>query len=257
MKLVTLIENTSDTEAITAEHGLSLYIEIDHLKILFDMGQTDAFVRNAEKLGVDLSGVDFAVLSHGHYDHGGGLRTFLQVNAKAPVYLHKTAFGAHYNGTEKYIGLDPALKAESRLIYTEGTFAITPQILLADCNHFNWTINSFGLNRKEKDGFLPDDFRHEQYLLITEADKRILLSGCSHKGILHIAEHFRPDVLVGGFHMNKVEDAAILRQTAKKLLEGNTRYYTGHCTGSRQYQEMKTIMGGRLERIPAGTVIEI
>ena len=257
MKIVTLIENTSVSEEITAEHGLSLYIETENTRILFDMGQSDAFVRNAQKLGIDISKVDFAVLSHGHYDHGGGLCAFLQVNQTAPVYIHKTAFGDHYNGTRKYIGLDPAFRTESRLVFTEGTLAITPQILLTDCNHLNWQNDHYGLNRKENDVFLPDDFRHEQYLQITEGKKQILLSGCSHKGILNIASYFQPNILVGGFHLNKVDDTQILEETAVRLRAINIRYYTGHCTGNKQYAIMKEIMGDQLHSIPAGTVIEI
>ncbi|MBR5633360.1 MAG: MBL fold metallo-hydrolase, partial [Clostridia bacterium] len=80
MKIVCLAENTTSRDDVGAEHGLSLYVEAAGKKILFDMGQTDLFMKNAEKLGVDLSKVDVAVLSHGHYDHGGGLSAFLKVN---------------------------------------------------------------------------------------------------------------------------------------------------------------------------------
>ena len=106
MKITALVENTCESGKYSVEHGLSLYIETDKHKILFDMGQTELFCENAKKLGVDLGKVDFAVLSHGHYDHGGGLAKFMEINKKAPIYIHEKAFGEHYNGTEKYIGLD-------------------------------------------------------------------------------------------------------------------------------------------------------
>jgi len=99
MKITALVENTSCDPDLGAEHGLSLYIETRRQKILFDMGQTDLFVSNAERLGINLSEVDLAVLSHGHYDHGGGLRRFLEINKRATVYLSRYAFEAHYNGT--------------------------------------------------------------------------------------------------------------------------------------------------------------
>ena len=118
MKITVLTENTSVSPDIGAEHGLSLYIETDNSKILFDMGQTELFAANASKLGVNLTSVDVAVLSHGHYDHGGGLKKFLEINPKASVYLHKRAFEPHYNGTEKYIGLDVSLQSSERLIFT-------------------------------------------------------------------------------------------------------------------------------------------
>ena len=109
MKLTTLIENTTCRPDLTPEHGLSLYIETGEHRILFDAGQSDAFADNAEKMGIDLGEVDLAILSHGHYDHGGGIAKFLQINKKAPVYINKHGFEPHYNGTEKNIGLDTEL----------------------------------------------------------------------------------------------------------------------------------------------------
>ena len=118
MKIWTLLENTRQAEAFTAEHGLSLYIETARRRILLDTGQTGAFAANAAALGVDLAAVDTAVLSHGHYDHGGGLERFLALNRTAPLYLSRHAFEAHYHGPEKYIGLDPALQRHAgRFVY--------------------------------------------------------------------------------------------------------------------------------------------
>lgn len=252
MKIVTLLENTASCPGVAPQHGLSLYIETDEWKIIFDMGQDDTFAVNAEQLGIDLSKVNLAVLSHGHYDHGGGLAAFLRMNKTAPVYIHTDAFDHYYNGIEKYIGLDPALREEKRLIFACGTVDITPDLTLYDCNDLGWHSDPWGLKRKEDDSFLPDDFRHEQYLLIKEGKKRILISGCSHKGIVNIVEYFRPDVLIGGFHLSKQENMPELEKTAKCLLKGSTLYYTGHCTGDKQYQFMKTIMGERLQRISTG-----
>ena len=84
MKVTVLSENTSAC-GLPSEHGLSLYVETNGRKLLFDTGQGDLFARNAEVLGVDLSAVGLAVISHGHYDHGGGLKTFLSLNDSAPV----------------------------------------------------------------------------------------------------------------------------------------------------------------------------
>ena len=111
MKLITLMENTTTRDDLVCEHGLSLYIEAGDLRILFGAGQSAAFADNAEKLGVDLSAVDLCILSHGHYDHGGGIARFLEVNDHAPVYVSRHAFGDFYNAEGKYIGLDSALPA--------------------------------------------------------------------------------------------------------------------------------------------------
>ena len=221
------------------------------------MGQDDTFVRNAEILNIDLSQVELAVLSHGHYDHGGGLETFLQINEKAPVYVQETAFGPYYNGTQKYIGLNTAFQHHARLRLVKGSCDLAPGIRLFDCNDLMWHCDSWGLNCKERDHFIPDSFCHEQYLEITEGERRILISGCSHKGIVNIAHHFHPHVLIGGFHLSKETDADRLRTIGKALFAENTVYYTGHCTGSRQYAVLKEIMGNRLESLSAGSSFEI
>ena len=257
MKVTVLTENTACGEVLQAEHGLSLYVETGTHKILFDMGQTDAFARNARALGVDLAQVDIAVLSHGHYDHGGGLKSFLAINADAPVYIHKKAFGEYYNGTEKYIGLDKTLRDASRLVFTEGTLELAPGITLVDCAEEAWAFDPYGLNEKQGETFFPDSFAHEQYLLIEEEGKRILLSGCSHRGIENIVRHFRTDVFFGGLHLNKVEDTGRLDEIARELLGCNTRYYTGHCTGEKQFAIMKQTMGDYLQALSTGRKIEV
>lgn len=241
MRITALAENTSVSDNFGAEHGLSLYIETDKHNILFDMGQTALFSENAEKLGIDLSMVDIAVLSHGHYDHGGGLKKFLSINDKATVYINRYAFMPHYNGKEKYIGLDISLKDNERIIFTDNLYEIGQGLTLCSCNdrQKNTELGTFGLNMLINDKLIPDDFRHEQYLLIEENGRKILFSGCSHKGIVNIAEWFKPDVLVGGFHFSKLPLDNTLKGYAKFLDSFDTEYYTCHCTGIEQFTFMK------------------
>lgn len=257
MKITVLMENTTSRPDLICEHGLSLYIEACGKKILFDAGQTGAFADNAEKLGVDLTAVDFAVLSHGHYDHGGGLLRFLEINRTAPIYLRREAFGPHYNGTDKYIGLDPALRDCGRLVFTEDGMTLGEGLTLRSGGVPHHPLNSFGLKYRGQEGFRPDDFRHEQYLLIEEKGRRVCISGCSHRGILNIVRWFRPDVLIGGFHFVKLTDPAALTAAARELLDSPTKYYTGHCTGTEQFAFLKERMGNNLEAMPTGTVLWI
>ena len=104
--------------------------------------------------------------------------------------------------------------------------------------------------------FIDDDFLHEQYLLIEENGRRILLSGCSHKGILDITTWFHPDVLVGGFHVSKLPLGDELRALAIKLNAFPTEYYTCHCTGEEQYHFMKQFMP-RLHYLSCGETVRI
>ena len=258
MKITALTENTSCSPLIGCEHGLSLYIETRSHHILFDAGQSALFAENAEKLGVDLSGVDVAVLSHGHYDHGGGLSRFLKINSQAPVYLSRFAFEPHYNAAGKYIGLDTALMKSDRLVPTAEEYRIDDELTLYACNERQRIrgVDSAGLTCLHNGRYRPEDFRHEQFLLISEEEKRVLISGCSHKGILNIVSWFCPDVLVGGFHFMKKPLDQTLITYAKELDGFNTEYYTCHCTGVDQYQLMRPYMK-RLHYLSAGQTIEL
>ncbi len=257
MQITALVENTSSRPDIGAEHGLSLYIEAAGRKILFDTGQTELFAANAAKLGVDLSQVELAVLSHGHYDHGGGLARFLQLNRHAPVYLHPLAFRPYYNG-ERYIGLDPQLQNEPRLRFVSGATQLAPGLTLFDCSQQErrHDLGSFGLTMQTNGGRLPDDFRHEQYLLIEEAGLRVLISGCSHKGIMDITQWFQPDYLIGGFHFSTLPLDEALAGYARFLAQFPTQFYTCHCTGCQQFQFMQQHMPN-LHYLAAGDTITI
>ena len=263
MKLTTVIENTSCREDVGAEHGLSLYVETADRKLLFDSGQSgDLLEKNAASLGIDLKSADTFVLSHGHYDHGGGLCRFLELNKTADIYASDLCFGDFYNGPTKYIGLNPVLRDNLRirqvsektdlgdgLTLYPGRLVPTPR-----------TINSYGLYCRHKHLWIPDTFLHEQYLLLEEQGKRILFSGCSHRGIMNIAEYFQPDILIGGFHLKKVDpetEKSVLTRTAEELLALPTTYYTCHCTGKAQYEVLKSVMGDRLHYLAAGSTLEV
>lgn len=258
MKIVCLAENTSINENIGAEHGLCLYIEANGQKVLFDMGQTDLFLKNAKTLGVDISTVDFAVLSHGHYDHGGGLAAFLEKNKTAPVYINRNAFGDYYNGTQKYIGLDKNMAQSDRIVFCDEDFLIKQGFSLFSCNknQRQYNLGSFGLTQKQNENYVDDPFLHEQYLLIEENDKKVLISGCSHKGILNIVKWFSPDILVGGFHFSKLPLDNVLADYAQILDGYNTKYYTCHCTGCEQFDYMKQYMKN-LNYLSCGQEIDI
>ena len=257
MKIIVLSENTARDGVLECEHGLSLYIEALGHRILFDMGGSDLFYKNAKKLGVNLSLVDFAVISHGHSDHGGGLESFLRINSHAPVYISPFAFEPHYNGQNKYIGLDADLAKESRLVFVEKEEIIDTGLRIFNTNgrKSNSPINAFGQMTIVNGELKKEDYRHEQYLEICEGERKILISGCSHRGILNIMEWEKPDVIIGGFHLSKITDNCILKDYAEKLSAYNTQYYTCHCTGTEQFKFMKQHINS-LNYIACGDKIE-
>ena len=287
MKITVLTENTISKNAeisklpLQEEHGLSLFIQTQNKNILFDMGQTNLFAKNASLLGINLQTVDFAILSHGHYDHGGlssplpatlkneyfGIEAFAHINQKAPIFINSNAFSQNYNASKKYIGLNQELlqsKIAERFVFVQDEKEITQNIKLFSCNSYKKSVatNAFGLMQLQNGTFVPDNFNHEHYLLIQENDKKILISGCSHKGILNIVEWFKPDFLIGGFHFKSLDvenpcQKLELESYAKKLASYNTKYFTCHCTGTQQFEILKSIMKEKVEYISTGDVINI
>lgn len=260
MKITVLCEDSCVRQGLGAEHGLSLYIETDTRKILFDMGQSDLFARNAAALGIDLAAVDVGVLSHGHYDHGGGLAAFLEINKKADVYVSEYAFKDYYSSPEKYIGLDKALREHPRVKPVGEYKKIADGVELFACNtrECRVPVCAFGLTERAGGVHAPDRFLHEQYLLL---DGKTLVSGCSHKGILNIIEWFPARHVIGGFHFVKLDPAtdaggAVLDAAAERLNEADANFYTCHCTGVPQYEYLKKKMP-HLAYLSVGDVLEL
>ena len=258
MKAVMLLENLSADSRLEAEHGLSLYLETGDHRILFDTGQTDAFARNAEKLGIDLRAVDMAVLSHGHYDHSGGLARFLAINDHAPVYIHREAFERRKAADGREIGIRSLPESEGRIVLTGDSLELRQDLRLCTCNGATapYASHSAGLLMFREGCFVPDDFHHEQYLCIREQGKLIVVSGCSHKGVLNILHWLRPDVLIGGFHFMSLdaegEGSAELDRAAETLAACPTVCCTCHCTGKKQFDYLKPKLGDRLHYLSAG-----
>ena len=264
MRIRVLAENTAK-DGFLCEHGLSLYIETNAgRRILFDMGQSDMFASNAKTLSVDLAAVDTAVLSHGHYDHGGGIAEFLRINKTAPVYMSDLAFGEHYNASDKYIGIDTALKEEKRIVFADSDINLDDGIYLLQGRSRIpvYPVDPFGLAIKRNGALQDEDFLHEQYLLIEENGKRVLFSGCSHRGLFNILAWFSPDVFIGGFHFTKIDPytdngRSTLADYAKRLLALPCTYYTCHCTGGGQYDLLREIMQNKINYISAGAELQI
>ena len=266
MRIVCLVENTPGKAGLPCEHGLSFYIETKKHKILMDTGASDLFVKNAEVLDIDLAKVDTVVISHGHYDHGGGLAAFLALNHTAKVYIRATAFDDYYSLNHepvKYIGLDKALQNHVQIVLImEDTYRIDESLFLfAGMESENLPSANKALRKGET--LEQDDFGHEQCLAVREDGQNVLFSGCAHHGILNIMKRWKqlqgkdPDLVISGFHMAKKngyddDDINMIIDTALQLKTYDSRFLTCHCTGKAPYEAMKKIMGNKLDYIHCG-----
>ena len=236
-----------------------------------DTGPDDSLIMNAQKLGIDLKSVDTAVISHGHYDHGGGLEAFMKINPDAKILIQDTAFKDFYSrhGEEmRYIGLSEALKTDPRIRRVHGFHRIGEHgsLFAGIGNDFPVPDANQTLFVRKDGNLIHDDFDHEQCLVIEENGKYFLFSGCAHHGILNILERFRqlyhcePSAVCSGFHMHKrngctAADFDLFRDTAEILRNTETVYYTCHCTGETAYRFMAEIMGDRLQYIHCGDTV--
>lgn len=273
MVLKTLVENTVVSEDFHGEHGLSLYMEAGDHKILLDVGDSSLYGENAEKMQVDLTAVDTVVISHGHYDHGGGLSHFLHKNQQAAVYISKYGFEDYYakdsKGHTRYVGLDQSLKHHDQIRACENRVAIsqTVEIFSGVQGRKCFPRGNAILLKEENGELVPDDFTHEQNLVIQEKGRQFLFAGCAHNGILNILEEYvnlyggYPDYVISGFHLHnhstgEDEDPETLRQIGETLKKTGAMYYTGHCTGTGPFDILKEVMGEKVDYLATGSRLE-
>ncbi len=277
MRILNLMENTEGAAGCVPAHGLSFYVETAGHELLLDLGPSEQTLRNAEILGVDLRSVDTVVLSHGHYDHSGGILPFAQLNDKAVIYMQDAAPGEYYadDGEAaaeryRYIGIDPKIRTLPQVRLLQGDAVIGDGLELFTIRDRTHALPSANgrLLVKTPEGYRRDDFSHEHFLVIRENGRSVLLSGCAHNGILSIMDAYEkrygtaPDLVVSGFHLMKkseYSDAEIaeIRNIALELLRYPCRYVTCHCTGTVAFDVMKEILGERLQYVHCGEEVRV
>ena len=277
MKIINLIENTEGHSGCAAAHGLSFYVETKEHKLLLDLGPSEETIFNAEKLGVDLSAVDTVILSHGHYDHSGGIIPFARINDKALIYMQDSAKGEYYadDGEDaperfRYIGIDKDITELKQVRFISGDVKIDDELELfvIHSRSHELPFTNRRLLIREEDGFRHDDFGHEHFLVIKQDGKSVLMSGCAHNGILSILDAYMeryskaPDLVISGFHLMKKTDyreseIAEIEDIAKELRKYPTKFATCHCTGTAAFDIMKDIMGEALEYVHSGDEVSI
>ena len=259
MKWTVLSDNRCNDSRLSTEHGLSILLQTERHKILLDTGASDVFIRNAELLGIDLIDVDYVFISHGHSDHAGGLRYFLEYNQQAKVIVSPDAISGTFfskRGNLHSITTEWPEIDDDRLVLIDQTCEVADGIHVMAHIPQNHPMPKGNQNLYVQDAngdFLHDDFRHELALYIDG----LLFTGCAHSGVENIltACPWPVHTVVGGFHLldgqETDEELAALAQRLKAKYPG-TRFYTSHCTGDNVFEVMKGVMGEQLQPFSAG-----
>jgi len=275
-----LIENSVcsiNSKDVKSEHGVSLYIELNDKKVLFDVGKSDLFYDNAKKMGIDLSEVDYLIISHGHFDHGGGIQKFLEINQKAKIYLHKKAIKKYYakllGFIPLYIGLDNKVIQQHinrfHFIEKDEIIADDMQILEGFQHQFPMPRGNKSLYQKENNKYVKDKFKHEIALVLKEQEKSVVMTACSHSGVINMYDKAQEalkgrkiNAVFGGFHIHnpvtkKNEPKDYLDKLVMEIQKRDSVFYTGHCTGAKNFNYLKQSMGDQLQTMFTGEVISI
>lgn len=266
---IIVITDNNPSEKLRGEWGLCLVVNYDGKKILVDAGASDLFMENMKELGGRIEDIDIAALSHAHYDHANGFPAFLGINSKAKLYVSESTAADCYAKKfifKKYIGIPRNLMTDyaNRIKAVSEVCEIAKGVFIVP--HTSPNLDAIGkrekMYRRSASGWRPDDFSHEQSVVIDTDRGLLIINSCSHGGVKNILQEVK-DALpgrkiygyIGGFHLfNKTEDEVL---KVAQSIDGELEYIcTGHCTGDRAYEILKQQLGDKLHKLQVGMKIE-
>lgn len=254
---ITILVNNQAGNGLIAEHGFSMWIETADKHLLFDTGQGTALEKNAAFLGIDLTATDILVLSHGHYDHTGGVSTCLRAAGKAELYCHPGAVLPRYsirNGMTRSLQMPPETLLVIDKLPTGQVHWVQHPLLVTDTigltgpipreTDFETTSEPFFLDTKGlRQGPIDDDLA----LWIRTKQGLIVCVGCAHAGLKNTLNHvqrlnngLRIRAVIGGFHLLNAEEIHIERTIAALRIVAVDKVVPCHCTGEHAIAQLST-----------------
>jgi 7,8-dihydropterin-6-yl-methyl-4-(beta-D-ribofuranosyl)aminobenzene 5'-phosphate synthase len=269
VKITIVVDNKAEP-GLLCEHGFSVWIEAAGRRLLFDTGQGAALPANADRLGIDLRSADTVVLSHGHYDHSGGLPLVITLAPTAEIYAHPSATGPRYSirdGAAKSIAMPTAARTAlevhavgvhwtPRALRLTGSMGITGPIpRLTD---YEDTGGPFFI---DADGAQPDPIADDLALWMRTDRGLVVVAGCSHAGLVNTLRHAlklsgepRLHAVLGGFHLIEASEPRRARTMAELQELGPDLIVPCHCTGDAAVERLSKTFGERVVRGAAGAV---
>lgn len=270
---ITIVVDNRAAEGLLREHGFSVWVEVAGRRLLFDTGQGGALLGNAEKLGIELHTVDDLVLSHGHYDHSGGVPVVIARASTAEVYAHPSATGPRYSlrdGVAKSIAMPvdarSALETHAigvhwtsralRLTASVGITGPIPRLTDYEDTGGPFYVDIGGTRRDP----IVDDLA-----LWTRTDRGlVVVVGCSHAGLVNTLRHAlklsgepRLHAVLGGFHLSEASEVRLARTMAALADLDPDLIVPCHCTGDAAVERLRQTFGARIVRGAAGAVFRL
>lgn len=270
LSITVVVDNTSSGQ-FHSEHGLALWISLGDKSLLFDTGQSNLILQNAKLLNIDLANADAIVISHGHYDHTGGLPAVLDIASKAKIYLHPAAIEPKFSqktSQAKPVGMSDFTKKSIQcrhIAWTKLPATIFPGVFVTGqvprTNDYEDTGGAFFVDEK---CHKPDELLDDQTLFIESPKGLVVVFGCAHSGVVNTLDyiskligHTKIYAAIGGMHLLNANPARIANTIEAFKKYEIQKIVPLHCTGPKAMQKFKTAFGDKCLLLGAGEQISL